>query len=198
MPEQEIWSKTGAVRTYNGFVKIDRTTFQEPGGTTSEWDIITGPDSAAVLAFTPGAGHVVLFEQFRVGPERSLLELPGGYLSPNESPETAAARELLEETGYEVGATYYAGAEWWAANSTRRKHISIAANVSQTSDPSWDDSEMGNIHLLPRQELLGFLLSGNLTDAGLACRALLSFTQTPQSDPELQELQDALRTHLTY
>ncbi|BCW12641.1 hypothetical protein NtRootA4_37020 [Arthrobacter sp. NtRootA4] len=198
MPDPETWSKTGAARAYNGFVKIDRATFQEPGGTISEWDIITGPDSAAVLAFTPEASHVVLFEQFRVGPERSLLELPGGYLSPNESPETAATRELLEETGYQAGSTYYAGAEWWAANSTRRKHISIAADASPTSNPSWDVSEMGNIQLLPSQELLHFLLSGNLTDAGLACRALLSFTQARQSDPELKELQDALRTLLTY
>lgn len=48
-------------------------------------------------------GHVLLVEQYRVPLGRYCLELPAGLVGdedPDESVETAAARELIEETGY--------------------------------------------------------------------------------------------------
>ncbi|MHA7248750.1 NUDIX hydrolase [Arthrobacter tecti] len=176
---------------------IDRDTYEEPDSTISDWDIIAGRDSAASLAFTPGGTHVVLFEQFRVGPAQTLLELPGGYLVEDEDPVPAARRELLEETGYEAAGTYYAGSEWWAANSRRRKHLVIAADARPTSDPAWDASEMGEIRLLPSDELIPFLISGNLTDAGLACRGLMSLASRGQAGSSMKRLQQKVRDLLS-
>jgi len=45
-------------------------------------------------------GRVLLVRQWRFGIGAPTLEIPGGMVDPGESPAEAAARELLEETGF--------------------------------------------------------------------------------------------------
>ncbi len=47
--------------------------------------------------------RVVMIRNYREAVEADLWELPAGKLEPGEPPEAAAARELLEETGYRAG-----------------------------------------------------------------------------------------------
>src|SRR5258708_12836834 len=60
------------------------------------------PDYAAVVAITEEQ-HVLIVRQYRPAVEHDTLELPSGLVDPGETPEEAARRELLEETGYEAG-----------------------------------------------------------------------------------------------
>ncbi|WGD37503.1 NUDIX hydrolase [Lysinibacter sp. HNR] len=192
MHSNSPWKKISGKLEYDGFVRVSRSQFEEPAGTVSAWDVIVSSDTAAALVFTEDLS-LLLFEQFRVGPERILRELPGGYLEDGEDPVAAAARECLEETGYEPELIVSAGSEWWAANSNRRKHLAIGINAKKTREPQWDASEMGNVRLLPRDRGIDFLTSGEATDSGLACRGMLRFLSERHSDPRLIDFQGLLR-----
>jgi 8-oxo-dGTP pyrophosphatase MutT (NUDIX family) len=47
--------------------------------------------------------RVVMVRQWRYGVQAPTLEIPGGMVDPGEGSREAAARELLEETGYRAG-----------------------------------------------------------------------------------------------
>lgn len=47
-------------------------------------------------------GRVLVIRQYKHGPRREILGFPAGLIDPGEPPETAARRELLEETGLEA------------------------------------------------------------------------------------------------
>ncbi|WP_243286241.1 NUDIX hydrolase [Geothrix terrae] len=60
---------------------------------------LQGPDWVNVVAFTR-EGDLLVVEQFRHGIDASTLEIPGGGCDAGEAPESAARRELREETGF--------------------------------------------------------------------------------------------------
>jgi ADP-ribose pyrophosphatase len=69
-------------------------------GSDRPYDVVRHVGAAGVLPLTPG-GDVLLVRQFRPPVRRSLVEIPAGLLDvEGEDPESCAARELLEETGY--------------------------------------------------------------------------------------------------
>lgn len=70
-----------------------------PNGKEAKREIVNHPGAVAVIAITD-EGKLVLVEQYRKALERSIIEIPAGKLEPGEKPETTAARELEEETGY--------------------------------------------------------------------------------------------------
>ncbi len=65
-------------------------------------------DYVTVVALTP-ARRVLLVRQFRPVVQRQTLELPGGHIESDESPEHAARRELLEETGFDAPSLEHLG-----------------------------------------------------------------------------------------
>jgi len=58
-------------------------------------------DYVTVVAVTP-ARQILLVRQYRPVVQRQTLELPSGHVERGESPEDAARRELLEETGFDA------------------------------------------------------------------------------------------------
>jgi ADP-ribose pyrophosphatase len=88
----------------------DRVVFSVPwfdilerpvAGSNSPYYVVRASDYVTVLAVTSD-GSVLLVRQFRPPIGVHTLELPSGHLEDGESPETAARRELAEETGYEA------------------------------------------------------------------------------------------------
>lgn len=80
--------------------RVRRDTLRSPRtGEPHPFYVLDCPDWVNVVALTP-EGNAVLVRQWRSGTETETLEIPGGSMdAADASPQAAAERELLEETG---------------------------------------------------------------------------------------------------
>src|ERR1700726_5336783 len=78
---------------------VRRDEVLEPGGVRTVREVITHPGSVVVLPVLPD-GRVLLIRQYRHAARQFLWELVAGRIDKSEGPRKAAARELIEETGY--------------------------------------------------------------------------------------------------
>ena len=74
-------------------------TVETADGNLAGREIVEHPGAVAIVA-TDADGRVVMVRQWRHAVGRALWEIPAGTLTPGEEPESAARRELAEETGY--------------------------------------------------------------------------------------------------
>jgi ADP-ribose pyrophosphatase len=78
---------------------VRRDEVLEPGGVRAIREVITHPGSVVVLPVFPD-GRILLIRQYRHATRQYLWELVAGRIDQGETVKHAAARELLEETGY--------------------------------------------------------------------------------------------------
>jgi len=78
---------------------VRRDEVLEPGGLRTIREVITHPGSVAVLPVLPD-GRILLVRQYRHATRQYLWELVAGRIDSGENVRHAAARELIEETGY--------------------------------------------------------------------------------------------------
>jgi 8-oxo-dGTP pyrophosphatase MutT (NUDIX family) len=80
--------------------RLIRVEIQRWTGPDREREVVRHPGAAGIVALTED-NQVVLVRQLREAVGERLLEIPAGILDVDgEAPETTAARELREETGY--------------------------------------------------------------------------------------------------
>jgi ADP-ribose pyrophosphatase len=106
--------------------------------------------------------NVLLVKQFRPGPEKILLEMPGGGCGGDE-PLEAAKRELFEETGYS-GDIEFVCSSLDCAYSTMERYNFVVRNCKKITEPSYDENEFGEIIEMPLDDFRSLLRSGELTD----------------------------------
>lgn len=97
---------------YDGFFKMNEVTlkYRKYDGNWSnniKRELFGGAQVAAVLPYDPISKEIILIKQFRPGTiskdiDHYLDEIVAGIIDEGESPEIAAKRECLEETGCEV------------------------------------------------------------------------------------------------
>jgi len=134
------WQRQGEDRlVFQGFLRIVERDFVSADGRLATWEMLDVPRTVAVLALT-AEGDLVMVEQFRPGPERTVLSLPGGFVDEGETVRDAAARELREETGYaaaslEVVASHRTGT--WTSD----RFVAIARDCVPAYDQDLDPME---------------------------------------------------------
>lgn len=156
------WQKRMETDVFASSRRISRKTFVLPNGAEAEFEIKQEPRCVCVLALTTRQ-TVLLVQHFRPGPEAILLELPGGGVGPDEDPASAAARELLEETGYR-GELKLAGSNGHCGYSTRRTSHFVARSCVNVPEPTPDELEFLDVVEMSLADVQQHRRSGHLTD----------------------------------
>lgn len=161
------WEKISSkylVRAPWATLRVD--TCRMPDGTViPNYYVLEYPDWVNVIALTED-DQVILVRQYRHAAGEEILELPGGVIEKGESPELAARRELLEETGYEFTTIEYLS-ELYAnpATATNKTHCFLARGGIRTSDQKLDRGEEIIIELVSLAELKELVLNNKLGQA---------------------------------
>jgi ADP-ribose pyrophosphatase len=158
----ERWQKKDEVLLKVGWRSVLRRTYLLPDGRLADYDIKKEPKVVTILGINT-EGSVILVRQFRPGPEKVLMELPGGGLENGELPEQAARREFLEETGY-TGEFTLIGSSLDCAYSTMQRFNYVATGCSKIQEPDLDENEFMEVVLMSVPEFRAHLRSGELTD----------------------------------
>ncbi|MEI7024637.1 NUDIX hydrolase [Paenibacillus sp. y28] len=136
---------------------------QLPSGETASREIVKHPGAVAVLALVEDKMLVV--EQYRKPLERSQIEIPAGKLDQGEALETAARRELEEETGYH-------GGEWKHISSFYTSpgfadeivHLYLAENLTQ-GQARPDEDEFLTCELITLEQAQQLIREQRISDA---------------------------------
>lgn len=120
-------------------------------------------------------GHVLLTRQYRFLIDGSSWELPGGRVDEGETPEVAATRECIEETGVECRGLrrlveYYPGLD----NFNNRTTLFLSEDTRVVSEFKPVDSEVVEIRWFALDEAMKMVFAGEILDA-LTVTGLLAY-----------------------
>ena len=122
-------------------------------------------------------GEVVLVRQFREAIRSPLLEIPAGVMDlEEERPETCAARELREETGYAAFSIEHLATIYTSPGFADER---VAVFLAQ-AEHAGERGEVGvETVLLPFGEALETVRRGAITDAKTVAGLLLAADRLP-------------------
>lgn len=138
-------------------------TVRLPNGDTAMREIIRHPGAVAVVALLDG--KLLVVEQYRKALEKAQVEIPAGKLDGGEAPETAALRELEEETGYKAAKlaklSEFSTSPGFADEVI---HLYVATELSQ-GEVHLDDEEFLTCEAITLEQALTYVQEGRICDA---------------------------------
>lgn len=167
MPDEQhlIETKVSSEVVYRGhFLEVRKDQVALPDGSRVGREYIVHPGAVVILPMLDD-GRLVLERQYRYPLQQVLLEFPAGKLDPGESGQSAAIRELAEETGYRAREWARAGIlHNAAAYSDEFIEIWFARGLTQ-GERHLDHGELIDLCLMSEAELDALAAAGALTDA---------------------------------
>lgn len=157
---------------HGAFLTAEDVTVRLPNGKVAQRDVLRHPGAVAVIALTAD-GKVVLVHQYRTALEQVTLEIPAGKLDPGEDPQVAAARELVEETGYTAARMAYLGSIAMAPGySDEVVHLYMAMGLSFVGACP-DEDEFVHVDLVDLDDMVDQVLDGKIVDSKTVVGVLL-------------------------
>jgi ADP-ribose pyrophosphatase len=166
---------------YTRSFRADLDQVRTENGSVKERLVISHPEAVVVVPVLE-PDSVLVVSQYRYAVKQETIEFPAGKVDPGEDVETAARRELIEETGYQ--------AETWqelmtfapnVAYSTEMIHVYAATGLTRVSSDWRDIEEIDRVEMVKLARIKEMIQSGQIIDgttilalaayewAGMAC-----------------------------
>lgn len=160
-PEETMWE--------GRFIAAKRRGIWEYVGRTR------GMQAAVIVAVEDG--HVLLVEQYRVPIGQTCLELPAGLVGDEEEGEaieTAAARELEEETGYRADRMTSAGRFHSSPGMVSESFTLVMAHgLRKVSEGGGVEGEDIRVHRVPLSDIADFVSARRADGMAIDVKLLL-------------------------
>lgn len=98
-------------------------------------------------------GKIILVNQYRYLNDRFSIEIPGGGVKEDQSPEEVARKELIEETGFDGDLVKVGFFNPYNGVADEICHVFIARNLKPSDKETRDDSEEFEILELSPEEI---------------------------------------------
>jgi ADP-ribose pyrophosphatase len=154
---------------------VRRDEVLEPGGVRTTREVVTHPGSVVILPLLPD-GRILLVRQYRHATRQFLWELVAGRIERGENPRQAAARELLEETGYRAK-RYRLFLDIFPTPGflEERMYILLAQGLT-SGDARPEEDEKISARVFSRSQLRQMIRRGKLRDAKTIAGLLYYFS----------------------
>lgn len=123
------------------------------------------PDFVVVTAVTED-GQFLMIRQYRHAVDKVILEIPAGCVEPGEDMQSAAGRELLEETGYASNQIHFLGKV--APNASSVSNYAwcyLALDAKKCAEQSLDDTEEITVELMTEEQIRSALRENHIEQA---------------------------------
>ena len=135
------------------------------GKIVEEYFVVELPTTVCAVAITE-EGKVLMVKQYRHAIAETLIELPGGFVDENETPEQAIKRELMEETAYSFDEIIPVGKI--AANPgvlNNFTYFFLARGGKRTGHQKFDENEFLSLEKISLKELKELLLDNKMVQS---------------------------------
>jgi 8-oxo-dGTP pyrophosphatase MutT (NUDIX family) len=167
------WTVHGERSIYDSeWMRLVLVDVEIPGVQRFDHHVVRYPQAASGTVVHDPERGVLLLWRHRFITDTWGWEIPAGRIEPGETPEQAAARETLEETGWRPGPLRPLGSYAPSNGSSDQIfHAFVAAGATHVGDPV-DIGESERIAWVPVDEVRDLIAGGAFTD-GLSLTSLL-------------------------
>ncbi|MDP5273639.1 NUDIX hydrolase [Chengkuizengella axinellae] len=134
-----------------------------PNGKMSTREIVKHPGAVAVLAIHED--KMIVVEQYRKPLEKNQIEIPAGKLDPGEDPQTAALRELKEETGFDCGSIKLINSFYTSPGFADEKIVLFLAEDLTQGEMQLDEDEFLSCESITLEQALQYIKEEKISDA---------------------------------
>jgi 8-oxo-dGTP pyrophosphatase MutT (NUDIX family) len=166
------WTVHGRRPVYESpWVELELVDVELPDGQRFEHHVLHIPGNASVALARDAGRRILLLQRHRFITGRWGWELPGGRIDDGETPEEAAAREMLEEAGWRAGTLRHLTSYFPLAGlSDQQFHVFLAEGSEYVREP--DGIEAARVEWLPVGRVRELIRTGEVSD-GFSLTALL-------------------------
>lgn len=155
--------KSNDVYVAEPWIRVAKQKVRLPNGKIiDDYHHIQLQDWTLIFALTSN-GQIVVENQYKHGLGKMALVLPAGGIEDGETPDVAAQRELLEETGYKAENWNCLGSFLTHGNyGLGRAHVFKAENARLIAEPSSGDLETTEILIMNLEDFAAAIKSGQV------------------------------------
>ncbi len=153
-------SRDNSYRVFS--IRTDRA-ISPRNGIEYEFYVLESAPWVNVIPLTPD-DHVIMVRQYRHGIRDFTLEIPGGLVEEDDTPEQAAWRELREETGYSAKTMVSLGfVHPNPAIQNNKCYTYLAQGAYKVGSQAQDGAEDIEVLVYPLKEIPRLIKEGEIT-----------------------------------